>query len=220
MRKDDRKPNMAEEESTIFSQHRSSASLRQEQKEERRRHRQELTKELAERTGESRRISLVMSIILAILVVGCVVVVFFQIRPQPKDRAPDSAHFVSEGVLPELSQEGILAELSEAYYTNDGSLALVLQLSNGLPTPQAVVGFSLTVKNGDGDVIATGQQADNWDAGLTVPKNGYEGLTVYIPAADVLLPNDTLYNMTVEYEIEGRPEDPAVLATTTAPTTD
>lgn len=218
MRKDDLEPDITEQESTIFGQHRRAEELRQEQKEEKRRERQALARELAARTGESRRITLVMSIILAVLVVCCAAVVVYQLWPQPKDMDPDKGYFVSDGTLPELSQEGILAELNEAYYTNDGCLALELKLSNGLPSPQALTGFFLTVRNSVGEVIATGQQSADWDSSsLIVPPNGYEDLTVYIPPEDVLLKDDSLYNITVEYDFEGLVEDPSVLATTTAP---
>lgn len=205
MRKEERAPENSEQDSTIFNQHQTSASLRQQQKEQQRQERQALIQELADRTGETRGVTRVMSIILAVVVLGCAAVLAFRLWPQPKDRDPDKGHFVSDGTLPELSEEEILMELDEAYYTNDGSLALVLTFSNGADTPKAVTGFSLKAINNNGDVIATGEQAADWDASFTVPKENYASMTVYIPPEDVLLPDDSLYAITVEYTVDDAP---------------
>lgn len=219
MRKEEPTPEVVEEESTIFGQHETSEELRRKQKEQRRQERQVLKKELAERSQDTRRTTIVLTVILLAIVALCAVAVIIQLQPKPKDMAPESAHFVGDGTMPELSQAGIFAEINEAYFTNDGSFALVLNLSNGLPSPQSVDSCSLTVKNGNGEVIATGQLAENWNPEYRVPANSYEVLTIYIPAEDVLLPDDPLTNVKVTYTIEGTPDDPSVLLTTTAPTT-
>lgn len=219
MRKEEITPDVAEE-STIFRQHESSESLRQKEKEKRREAREQLKKEMAERSKDTRRTTLVLTGILFLIVALCVVAVIVQLQPDPKAMVHDSAHFVSDGAMPELSQSGMFIAVQEAYFTNDGSLALELTISNGLPTPQSVDNCSLTLKNGDGEVIATGNLEEGWDPTFRVPSKAYAPLTVYIPKADVSLPDDPLVTLELEYSIEGTPDDPSVLLTTTAPTTE
>ena len=207
--------------STIFSKHKSADDLRKEQKEEKQKERRQFMRELTESTSspETRAVTRVMIILLAVIVVGCAVVVFFQIRPKDTDMAADSPHFEDVGALPELSQEGIKAIVTEAYYTIDGSLALRLQMSNGLPTPQAVESISIVIYNDQDKEIASGHQSSDWDASFTVPANSYAELLVYIPKEDVKIPDDTLETLTTEIDVTGIPEDASVLKTTTAPTT-
>lgn len=217
------KPEPHEEEtsSTIFSQHKSADDLKKEKKEQKRQERQRMMRELSESTEspETRVVTRVMIIILAVIVLGSAVVVFFQLRPKDMDMAADSPHFEDAGGLPELSQEGIKAIVTEAYYTNDGSLALNIKMSNGLPTPQAVESFAVVIYNGEDQEIASGHQAEDWDATFTVPANGYAELLLYIPQKDVKISDDSLETITTEIDVTGIPEDASVLKTTTAPTT-
>lgn len=204
-----RKPESTQEESTIFSSHKSSADLRREQKEKKRLERQRLVDELTTQSSETRVVTRVMVIILALIVVGCAVVVYFQVRPDEetvgKEMASNSNHFTNFDALPELSEEGIKAVLTEVYYTQDGSLAVFLKLSNGMDTPQAVESFSFSLLNSSGDELASGHQADNWDASLVVPAGGYEELTLYVPPEDVKIKNDLLATLSLEITITSIP---------------
>lgn len=205
-----RKPESVQEESTIFSSHKSAADLRREQKEKRRLERQRLADELAAQSSETRIVTRVMVIILALIVVGCAVAVYLQARPDKnsgKEIASNSNHFTDFDALPELSQEGIKAVVTEAYYTQDGSLAVSLKLSNGMDTPQAVDSFSFSLLNSSGDELASGHQADDWDASLVVPAGGYEELTLYVPPEDVKIKNDLLSTLSFEITITSIPAE-------------
>lgn len=213
------KPKSPEEKSTIFSEHKSGEAIRQEQKEEQRRERKALVRELTSTSVETRTVTIVMVILLAVIVVGCGLAVFFGNRDNGKEIDPHSEHVLLTDALPELSQEGVKAAVTEAYYTVDGRLMVKLKLGNGLPTPQTVESFSLTLLNGSDEVIASGHQSADWDpTSLTVPANGYAELTLYIPKEDVKIANDSLREIKLEMEITANAEDPEVLKTTTTTT--
>lgn len=215
-----RKPNMPDEDSTIFRRHKSGDAIRQEEKQEKRRQRQELTRELTTVSPETRTVTTVMIILLVVIVAGCALAVVWGNRDSGKEKAPDSEWFQRLDALPELSQEGIKAELIEAYYTVDGSFMAKLQLGNGLPTPQTVTEFELTIDNADGEELAVGHQAADWDPqSLEVPANGYTELTVYIPQKDVKIAGDPLDTLTLHCTITAKPEDQSVLDTTTTTAT-
>ena len=210
MNNDPRNPDIPEQEqdSTIFSHHKSGEEIRQEEKEEKRRERREMTKALTADFSETRTVTKVMVIVLVIIVVGCVAAVIFGNRNSGREMAPGSGHFVQSDALPELSQEGIKAVLTEAYYTADGGFMVTLKLSNGLTVPQTVQAFDLTISNVDGNEIATGHQTSDWDpTSLSVPANGYADLTLYIPKEDVKLTGDALETLTLNCEITGQYTD-------------
>lgn len=218
MNNDPRNPDIPEQEqdSTIFSQHKSGEAIRQEEKAEKRRERREMTKALAADFSETRTVTKVMVIVLVVIVIGCVAAVIFGNRNSGREMAPGSAHFVQSDALPELSPEGIKAELIEAYYTADGGFMATLKLGNGLSVSQTVQAFDLTISNVDGKEIATGHQASDWDpTALSVPANGYTDLTVYIPKEDVKLTDDALETLTLNCEITGQYEENAADTTDT-----
>lgn len=212
-----RPPEPDEESSTIFTSPRSSRAIRREEKEEKRRQRAALAKDLAAGDPQTKTVTRVMLILLAVIVVISGLVIYFQTRPDPKGIAPESGHYQDSAAQPEFSEEGIKSALREAYYTNDGSLFLELALANGLPTPQTVEQFDVQVYNLNGDLIATGHQPADWDpTSLRVDAEGVATLTLLIPPQDVVIKADSLYTVTLTTEIVGIPEDPSVLDTTAA----
>ena len=106
MNNDPRNPDIPEQEqdSTIFSHHKSGEEIRQEEKEEKRRERREMTKALTADFSETRTVTKVMVIVLVIIVVGCVAAVIFGNRNSGREMAPGSGHCVQSDALPELSQ--------------------------------------------------------------------------------------------------------------------
>ena len=74
----------------------------------------------------------------------------------PKAIAPNRTYFDAPGNLPGLSAEGVKATVIRAQYTNDGSLAVTLSLSNGTDTDQQVTRVNVDIANGnDGTTIAS-----------------------------------------------------------------
>ncbi|MGI6264283.1 MAG: hypothetical protein ACOYJY_02315 [Acutalibacteraceae bacterium] len=215
---DEKRPLQPDEESsTIFTSPRSSRSIREEEKEDKRRRRSAMAKELAAGDPQTKSITRVMLILLAVVVAVSGLVIYFQTRPDPKGIAPESGHYENPTARAEMSPEGIKSVLREAYYTNDGSLLLVLGLANGLPTPQTVERFDVELYNLNDDLIAAGHQPADWDpASVRVPAEGTAQMTLIIPPEDVVIKADSLYSLTLTTEIVGVPEDPSVLDTTAA----
>lgn len=131
----------------------------------------------------------------------------------PKGVNDKLGHFYSSD-SPELSEEGIKGVITEAYYTNDGHLAVVLQLSNGLNTNHHMTSLSVSVSNEDGKVVATGYTDKIKDSYYIEPM-GYNTFTFYISPKYVKITDDDLDQLTYEIKTTGSVEDESVLKTTT-----
>lgn len=106
-----------------------------------------------------------------------------------KDIAAGRSFYENLSNLPALATDGIKATVIRARYTNDGSLAVTLSLSNGTDANQLVKSMAITIKNGGGDVIADGRLTG---IDHTVPKGAYNELHLIIDKANVLIADDSL----------------------------
>ncbi len=106
-----------------------------------------------------------------------------------KDIAAGRSFYENTGNIPAMASDGIKATVIRARYTNDGSLAVTLSLSNGTSANQRVESMQITIKNGGGDVIA-----DSRLTGIdhTVPTGSYNELHLILDKADVRLSDDPL----------------------------
>lgn len=142
---------------------------------------------------------------------GILTMVFHPMAANPK-----LGHFYSTD-SPEMSTEGIKGVITEAYYTNDKRLALILTLSNGLSTRQYLTSIDVTVKNEDGKIIASGS-TDTAKEDFSIKPLGTGTFTFYISPKYVQIPNDDLGQLSYVITTTGKVEDVSVL-TTAAPTT-
>lgn len=161
---------------------------------------------------EPRRITkweLTILIALLVVVVGVVAGVILsslgllETSSHKKKMAPDSGHFQSEDE-PELSKEGVKCVITEAYYTNDGTLTLKLKMSNGKAADQRLLTLDVTLKNEDEETIAVAG-TDSIDKNFFVPAGDTATMTYYIPAEYVKISDDDLDSLT--YEITTRSEN-------------
>ncbi len=109
-------------------------------------------------------------------------------------------YFLAEDTEPEKSKNEVTSLITEAYYTNDGSLAVLLCFANGMDKDQQLQMVEVNLKNGDEKVIGAGS-SDDFD--LVVPKDGTAELTLYIAPEHVKITNDSLseiaYDVSTEY---------------------
>ena len=108
--------------------------------------------------------------------------------------------FVNSSNRPELSEEGVKGLITEAYYTEDDSLAVTLSLSNGTATAQRVSRLKLRVFNNDGDTIAE-RDFDSFDPAIVVQSGQYGSAYLVIPSGYVIIKDDPLSRIGSTLEI-------------------
>ena len=109
----------------------------------------------------------------------------------PKDIAPGRTYYENTGNLPELSAEGVKASIIRARYTNDGSLAVTLSLSNGTDVKQQVSMIDLLLQNGEGGTIAN-YKFDSLETPCIVESQSYTEYDLIVDAPYVSLQDDSL----------------------------
>ncbi len=116
------------------------------------------------------------------------------------EMAAGKSYFKNDGNRPEMSEEGVKGAITEAYYTEDGSLAVTLSLSNGKETDQRLSRLSLRILNKNGDLIAE-RAFDGFNPEIVVQAGGYESAYLVIDPSYVKLTDDPLSSLTVTLEI-------------------
>ncbi len=129
----------------------------------------------------------------------------------PKAIAPNRTYFDAPGNLPPLSAEGVKGTVILAQYTNDGSLAVTLSLSNGTAVDQQVTSVSLLIADGEGTTIAE-QAFSTFDVPCTVLSNAYNQLKVIVDPQNVPVKDDSLATLSCTVNVSADP----VPATTVA----
>lgn len=124
-------------------------------------------------------------------------------QTQLKEPKAGMTYFTSEQSEPEKSDKELTALITEAYYTNDGSLAIRFCFANGMEKSQTLLSVEVKLRNGDGETIATGY-SNNIKEGYTIPSGGTNTLLLYVSPEYVLINDDPLstitYDVTTEYE--------------------
>ena len=131
-----------DEELDIFGEHKTREQVRAEEKERRKQERQALKEEIKRRRQEAkgekiparRKDIIIVSAVLVGIVLLCVLALFNSFR-KDKEREDWSinearGHFVNENAYPEMSNEGPKADVSEAYFTNNGHLCVNMVIGN------------------------------------------------------------------------------------------
>ena len=114
-----------------------------------------------------------------------------------------------------MSEEGIKGVVREAYYTKDGHMAVVMQLSNGLNTNHYLTFIEVELRNAEGELIASGR-TDQIPDGFVLEPMGTAPFTLYISPEYVEISDDDLSQLTYEINTRGQLEDPDVLSGSSA----
>ena len=109
----------------------------------------------------------------------------------PKDIAPGRTYYENTGNLPELSAEGVKASIIRARYTNDGSLAVTLSMSNGTDVKKQVSSIDFLLQNGEGGTIAK-YTFDQLATPCVIESQSYKEYDVIVDAPYVSLKDDPL----------------------------
>lgn len=130
----------------------------------------------------------------------------------PKAIADGRTYYENTGNIPELSAEGVKGTVIRAQYTNDGSLAVTLSLSNGMDADHQVTKVDVSIANGDGATIGS-QSFTTFDSPCIVRKQSYSQLDLIIDTANVPLKDDPLSTLSCTVSIG---TGPVVAATETS----
>ena len=122
----------------------------------------------------------------------------------PKDIAPDRTCYENTANIPELSEEGIKGSIIRARYTNDGSLAVTLSLSNGMDEDHAVTKVDLLLENGDGGLIVN-HSLDEFEEKTIVKANSYNEIDFIIDTSYVNIHDDPLSTLACTVSIGSGP---------------
>lgn len=115
-----------------------------------------------------------------------------------KDPKEGMTYFQAEETEPEKSETEITSLITEAYYTNDGSLAVHLCFANGMSEAKHLVSVEVKIRNGDEETVAAGYSdaiADDY----VIPADGTNELVLYISPEYVEIADDSLY--TISYDV-------------------
>lgn len=153
----------------------------------------------------------VMVGVLGLVVIFVVLALVIGLRPDPKEMAKNSGYFASDDA-PEMSAEGVKGVISEAYFTNDKHLCLLLTFGNGMETDQELLSLEVKLENEDGKVIATGYTNDIPD-NYTVKAGETNTFLFYISPKYVKLPTDDLNTLTYEITTESNEAGASTTAT-------
>lgn len=123
----------------------------------------------------------------------------------PKDIASGRTYFENIGNLPELSADGVKATIIRARYTNDGSLAITLSLSNGSEADKSVSAIDVNITNGStGDAIAA-YDFTSLDTPCTVAAMSYAEVDLIIDAPYVSAQDDPLSSLSCTVSVSASP---------------
>ena len=205
----------AKEELEIFGRSKSREEIKAEVKAQRAREiaalreARRLAKE-AKKTApkESCRELLVMGAILAVLIIGCGIVLGINISKSNKELLyerdeENTGYFYDNDAEPEMKDDGITAAVNQAYYTKGGHLCVYMTLGNGADKPMRLDTLEVKISNGETkDLIASGYTAEVDDS-YTVPAKGTNTYTFYIKPEHVKIVDDTLETITYEITAVG-----------------
>ena len=119
----------------------------------------------------------------------------------PRNGATD---FQQPDAVPEISPDGVKSAVTQAYYTNDGHMAIRLSLSNGMGAAQQMRSIEIKVANGDGVPIAAGY-AEAVEDGVVLPPDEFTPFLLYIAPDQIQITDDPLTTLSFEITVTTAP---------------
>lgn len=193
---------------TIFDNQTPKAPTKEEKKQQRQAQR-ELQRELRREAAPENRSGLIIlgalvGLVLLVLVIG---VIYMAINPQDmKAKDENKGEYIDSAMQAELSTDGIKGAVTRMYYTLEGSLAVFLDLGNGMTADQHPVSIYIELENEDGTVLGAGR-SDNIPADFKVKSGERTAFLLYIAPEHVKVAEDDLDQ--IGYEITIQSEDAA-----------
>ena len=112
--------------------------------------------------------------------------------------------FQQPDAVPEISPDGVKGAVTQAYYTNDGHMAIRLSLSNGMGAAQQMRSIEIQVANGDGVPIAAGY-AEAVEDGVVLPPDEFTPFLLYIAPDQIQITDDPLTTLSFEITVTTAP---------------
>ena len=112
--------------------------------------------------------------------------------------------FQQPDAVPEISPDGVKGAVTQAYYTNDGHMAIRLSLSNGMGAAQQMRSIEIKVANGDGVPIAAGY-AEAVEDGVVLPPDEFTPFLLYIAPDQIQITDDPLTTLSFEITVKTAP---------------
>lgn len=150
--------------------------------------------------------------LVAVLLVGLFIGfgVFFQkqydkelAEQEGKESKEGMTYFTADQTEPEKKADELTSLITEACYTNDGSLKVDLCFANGMEKDQHLTSVAVEIRNGEGKVVAKGY-SDDISKTYRIPAGGTETLILYVSPEYVTIKDDSLatlsYDVTTRYE--------------------
>ena len=199
------------EEMDIFGEHKTREQIAAEEKARKQAERAALRRAMEARRQAAkdgpptkRKDVITVSIVLVAIValcVGMLALQFVQAEKQAKFERDEEreSYFLNEEAEPEMSEDGLKAAVTAAYYTKGGYLCLEMILGNGSADDMLLTDIDVTVTNGGDKQIASGY-AEVSSSEVIVPAGGTTAYTFYISPAHVSIKDDPL--TTIGYTID------------------
>jgi len=199
------------DEMEIFGEHKSREEVRAEEKARKKAEREAMAavakarRQAAKEGPKSQRKDvLTVSIVLGVIVllcVGALALQFFHAAEEEnfqRDEAFDT-YFYDGDAKPELTNDGLTAAVTQAYYTNGGHLCVQMVLGNGTDEERLMTEIEVSIINEAEETIASGY-AEVSNSMVLVPAGGTIEYTFYIAPQHVSIHDDPL--TTIGYTID------------------
>lgn len=197
----------------LFGAHKTKAEIKADEKARKARERAALKEEVARRRQEGKsghpalKEMLPVIVVCGIIVVLCVVLLVIQFNraESSKDWQRNESiegWFQDVEVAPTLSEDGITANVVEAYYTNNGHLMLRMILGNGGAEAMRLDNLDINLWNGDEEYIGGGKIVVKNEI-ILVPANDITTYTCYIAPEHLSIKNDPLSTLHYDIDITG-----------------
>jgi len=197
----------------LFGAHKTKEQIKADEKVRKAKERAALKEEIAARRKEGKsghpalREMLPVFIVCGIIVVLCVVLLVIQFSRAEESNAWQrnesiDGWFTDVEVAPNLTDEGITANVVEAYYTNNGHLMLRMILGNGSEEALKLDSLVIDLWNGDDEYIGGGKITVSNEV-IMVPANDSTNYTCYISPEHLSIKNDPLSTLRYDISITG-----------------
>ncbi len=201
------------EEIELFGAHRTKAQIKADEKARKAKERAAIKAEVAARRKEGMsghpalKEMLPVLIVTGIIVVLCVVLLVIQFNRVEENAAWQrneayESWFTDVEVAPTLTDEGISANIVEAYYTNNGHLMLRMILGNGCEEDMQLESLVIDLWNEDDAYIGGGKITVSNEV-IMVPAGDSTGYTCYIAPEHLSIKDDPLTTLTYNIDITG-----------------
>lgn len=199
----------------LFGAHKTKAEVKAAEKARKAKEREALKAEMAARRQAGQAANprykemIPVFVVCGIVVVLCVLLLVIQFNraEESKDWARNETlgHFTDLDVAPTLSEDGITAQITEAYYTNNGHLRLQMILGNGGEEPLRLDKLTIDLWNG-GDAYIGGGTITVQNEEIMVPANGTTNYTCFISPEHLSIKDDPLSTLRYDLDITGSSE--------------